>query len=398
MLTDEDIKFMNMIHKFYRWDPKKEKYRIRIIHLTNTDDGDYFIHSETGLENGKFVIKDTYIPKAQKKSYDDVIRDKLIGTINKAKKDGFYENKNTDIIFTPMLLMQLGKTIDVQEKKLNKISDPCYQYKLDGVRCFTETLENGSKILLTRKREHIISMQHISNDINKLNIPDHVRLDGEIYYHNDNYVVTDISGLVNKKLPEEIEKSLPKILKMKFWIFDLYDESRPNLTFQERYEYLQKLFTTKHNNKLRKNIKILNVFEFDKSTFKNALDDAVEKGFEGIVIRDCELPYIPSNGGSSRSKNYKLKGKSDETFQIINITQANRSGNDFSIIFTLLDPITNKQFDVNGSGTFESQREFYDKKNIYIGRKLRIKYFSKTKYGIPFHATPLMKNKKYLIE
>ena len=53
--------------------------------------------------------------------------------------------------------------------------------------------------------------------------------------------------------------------------------------------------------------------------------------------------------------------------------------------FILKNDLTNEKFESNPTGTVEQKLEYYNNRKDYIGSKVMVKYYERTKNKLPFH-------------
>lgn len=389
--------------ELYLWRPKNNKYHYYILQKGKCRDSDESCKytSTSGLEKTKkpkvnTIVVKAGINKSAKERLDTAFAKKITDLMKKGYKT---EKMKSKVRFFPQRLKNfsdVSKTTGeyLHRKKILNWDSIYIQPKLDGVRAYTG--KNG-KGIYKHGGDKIESLSHVEADITKYIIPKlskSIRLDGEIY-DTKSKVVTNISKLINR---EEFTKAqLEKLKKLKYHIFDFYDESRPNLGFEERYRELKGLFSgiPRKNNvyiRLVKSHKIEDSLEEPEEIY-DRIDEYfnayLNKKYEGIVIRNGSAPYkVATSATTGNSENYKYKPRFEDDFEIVDVLVANRGNeDDFSIILVLKkdDGIT---FNASGSGSQAYQKKFYKNKDKYIGKKIRIEYSGWTKDNKPSFANP----------
>jgi DNA ligase-1 len=103
----------------------------------------------------------------------------------------------------------------------------------------------------------------------------------------------------------------------------------------------------------------------------------VKDGYEGTMIRDPQMKY---EIGKRSYSLLKLKDFVDEEFKIVGFEQGNGSF-EKSIIF--ICEANGSMFNVVPEGSMEYKRELWKDRNKYLNKWLTVRYFEKSKDGIP---------------
>lgn len=169
-----------------------------------------------------------------------------------------------------------------EEKRLEKWEPPyIVQPKLDGVRCraLRHTMPNGDLtwLLVSSTEEIIISVPHITDALDYLNVPpDMLQLDGEIYLHG--WTFEEINSVASRTVNMH-----PDYHKVQFHIFDQADE----LIHQA-----QRLVNISKLNLQAPLIRVPHVICWSLQDVMNAYQSLIDQGYEGIIVRHFEAPYI----------------------------------------------------------------------------------------------------------
>ena len=249
------------------------------------------------------------------------------------------------------------------KKKSDKIIFPCFiQPKLDGVRA----LGIGNQ-LYSRNGNIFPTLEHIKKELEENN--DNLILDGELYTDDINF--EKIVGLVRKSTKTQEEEKLS--LKIYFNVFDIVDKT---LTFKERYSIL-KNFIEKNSFKYIKLVKteICN----KKELIEKYLDNYINEGYEGIIIRNGNGKYEEN----IRSNNLlKLKRFIDEEFEIINYTTPSE-GKEIGCVIWECKTKEGKKFSVRPEGNYNERKKLYKEGKKYIGKMLTVRYQELTNDKVP---------------
>jgi len=183
-----------------------------------------------------------------------------------------------------------------EEKRLAKWEPPfIVQPKLDGVRCRAVWLAN-QYVLLSSTEEIISSVPHINQALLETGLWD--ELDGELYIHGSSFEQTNsvVSRTVNIH---------PEFDQVQFHIFDLVDEKKSQL---ERTNWL--------TNHLVAEPPLVHVPTFVAIDLDQIMDYYVQflnKGFEGIIVRHIDAPYIRRRS----TWVMKFKPKRDDWYTVV---------------------------------------------------------------------------------
>ena len=184
-----------------------------------------------------------------------------------------------------------------EEKRLMKWKPPyIVQPKLDGERCRAIPLPAGKYQLLSSECNEFISIPHINRALEEINIwPNEV--DGELYTHGMSF--DDIHSIVSRKVNMH-----PDYQSIQYHVFDLVND-------QPQYQRLASVNSI--------NIP-LHIIQPVSIYIANTLDEIMQRydiilasGYEGIVVRYIDAPYI------RRRSLYmmKFKPKKDDYYKIV---------------------------------------------------------------------------------
>ena len=129
--------------------------------------------------------------------------------------------------FKPMLAHDFTKT---------PVTSGITQPKLDGIRMVVNT-----RGLYSRSNKEIVAVPHIAEALADF-IKDHptITLDGELYNHElkDNF--QKITSLVRKTVNLGADELAESKELVQYHIYDMFDSANPNMTFMQRYNWIQK--------------------------------------------------------------------------------------------------------------------------------------------------------------
>lgn len=335
----------------------------------------YRTHS--GQLFGKTVISEwtTAKPKNEGRSNATTAEQQAVAEVwaafEKKLRDGYADTKisasaSTD--FFPMLAPTKSYDSDAARKKnvlaaMAKHGRVWIQPKLDGVRCLAY-----KDVLLSRKRREFVATPHIQIALEPFfaDFPD-IILDGEFYQHALNDDFNKIISLCRptKPSPEELDESADLV---EYWVFDLFEASRADVDYSNRFEILSLLETTYGSS----SVKLVPTHECtSESELDHYYAEFLEQGFEGAMIR-TPGPYEPGK----RSKHLtKRKEMEDNEYALLDVCEGegNRSEQAGYVIIKLRDGRTQKA-GIKGDQAFRV--ELLMNKAKYIGHPATIQHFA----------------------
>jgi len=355
---------------------KDIKWYIRIY---VDDTGKVFLLIERGLVTGKLVQDKILV--TGKASRTDLEQAELEANSRYRKKlrENYREKGSTqELALKPYLLMQYSH-------KKEKINFPAYiQPKLDGVRSLFGYFNNDLKFISRRCLEFPNKLEHIKADFLKSKLPNSKKIffDGEIYIHSSKFKASDINGIVNTT-PESKTWDEKKSKLIQFHIFDYFDLDNLDLTFEERYKNLSKMFAKATS----KTMMLIpqQVVKNDKQVQK-IYNMYLRKGYEGAVIRNKHFKY--NIKGDRICNALKIKESHEEEFKIIDADKSiygeviwilqlsNKKG-------TFRAPHTGTQ---NNPITREERQQLYKDRKKYFGKMATVAYQEETIHGKPRHG------------
>ena len=283
-----------------------------------------------------------------------------------------------------------------EQAKFDKMPKPVIvQPKLNGNRCRALHDNKGVVSLLSSSEAPIVSMPHIMEQLTKLPIQS-TELDGELYHHGWRH--QKINGIVRRTMTYDSGHK-----QINYHIFDIVDES------VRQIDRINGLRQVDGFIKMR-NLLNLHVVE---SYFVDTIDQVMlwlskfmEKGYEGIIIRDPSKPYTRRRTNGL----LKLKPALFDTFEIIGYKKGltrvcTNCGNtpsyctcecqedEINLVEVPLETLgavrcktlTGKTFYV-GSGqalTDLTRANFWQHRNLLIGRRALVKYHELSIDGAP---------------
>ena len=243
-----------------------------------------------------------------------------------------------------------------EEKRLAKWKPPyIVQPKYDGERCRAIPLGSGKYMLLSSQENPFFSVPHIIEDLSKLN--SNIELDGELYCHGMSF--EDIHSRVSRTVNLH-----PDYGCIKFHIFDCVDEC-PQLL---RLHSLTKIIPQEWKSLVRAPFYICNSFEDVIKTY----DLLLNKGYEGIIVRHLEAPYIRKRSIYLM----KFKPKKEDIYDIIGYKEEiDKDGNPKYRLGSLLCIGDDATIFSVGSGLSRDDRQIlWSSRETLKGKKVKVQY------------------------
>lgn len=248
----------------------------------------------------------------------------------------------------------------------------CVSQKFDGVRCVI--IKQGNKVeFLSRTGKYYSSLEKLRPEI--LALPyNNVVLDGEIirgdgtgkYFQS---IVGDVRRKKSKKHPNLEDYTIDNYTFQAFDIMSLDDfygrtkTSYLNRTFYYEFEEGEYLKDVEH----------MVISEY--SDLEKLWERAMEKGWEGLMLRNGDAPYEGKRSGNL----LKMKAMQDEEFEVMGFQEG--TGRLKNSLGAMGVNVNGKTVWV-GSGYSDEQRDMiWNDQGKYIGEDATIQYFELTKDG-----------------
>ena len=314
-------------------------------------------------ESIQYVTKGKNIGKKNMTTVKEQALNEAKSLYKKQKEGGYREEMNKMNEMNEMKLPMLAHDYKKRWRDI-KEENAYVQPKLDGVRM----IANKNCDMYSRTGKKIDILGHLTKELKKLNEKlGNVNVDGEIYTEELNF--EEISGLFRqtKNVNEE------KMKKMKYYIFDMFDDEEMELKFEERYERLKKSFENDE-------YEFLELVKTDK--YMNNIDEKhmeyIREGYEGLMIRNGDGKYKCNY----RSKDLqKYKEFQDEEYEIVGIKEA--TGNDKGTGVFICKDKKGNEFSVRSRGSREKRAYYLKNQEIYVGKMLTVRYQNLTDNGLP---------------
>ena len=287
-------------------------------------------------------------------------------TVEAAEESLPKDNTDQNDVVKPQLCKVLDKTKPSQTEKHWYCS-----YKLDGVRCLLFMKDGEVHTASRGGQDYDVPATYIREDPYVIKIFEDnpgLMLDGEIYRHLWN--LSYISGLCRRDdLTEKHEE-------LCFYCYDIVDTTKP---FKDRLSKLNELAANCPEDSKIKFLKHQDIFGLD--AIMKHHNEAVENGYEGLVIRDPNKEYKP---GARDSRMMKIKEFTDDEFLITGIAEGLR---DEDMCFTMEMP-DGTPFKAKPIGDRALKNWYREHINEIIGSMGTVKYFGMTNTEHPVPNLP----------
>jgi len=288
------------------------------------------------------------------------------------------------------------------------------QRKLDGWRAIGRIQKDGSVVFTSNNGKQYPWFDRLRREFSELvkgkNILD--GLDGEFYTHSiidpekgelDEHArfqaITSMCGLARTN-PHHLEDQI------RFVVFDLVDVSG-TYTQEQRFKLLTKVFKDSaiHRDYVSGvslgpsssssssssgadfydigcpfRILLCETFYIEDISLIESYHDQFEReGYEGLMIRSVDMPYLPKKRSFQIRK---CKNFDDAEYPIIGV-HLNHGVADENFVWVLYDQAKDITFNAKPTGTIEERIEMYENAEEYVGKLLTVKFQGYTEDGIP---------------
>ena len=295
-----------------------------------------------------------------------------------------------------MMLSMLAKTYDNENNKVfNKCPIYYGQWKINGLRCSISAHYNQGDLfkpigLRFQSREgtvwtslydlegYLLSVipARLLNDM----LEEEYILDGEIYLPG--HTVNEINHFV--KDPKCKENKL-----LQYWCYDIaiqdcIQSTRENIRIKYLANFVPFIKTKQmHYANQNRLIALPSIDICNHEQARVARNLAIEKGFEGLILRNPDKEY---QYGARNMAMIKYKRSTDGKFLIVDIKPEGIKRPDIPL-FVLKNDINDSLFEVHVGGKFDYQKFILRNKNLYIGKFMFVEYGERSGVEqVPFHV------------
>ena len=363
-------------------------------------------HGILGKSISEILVNSSRDPKAEVKSKFNAKRKEGYKLLSEVKdnvtlpvEEGLIQYLTTYLLdyrttIDGSVLPMLAKTFDNQNNKLfKKVSAYYAQWKINGLRCFisahrTSGIFNEIRLKFQSREgiywtslntlEHYLLSVIPDYFLDKM-VEEHYILDGELYLPG--YDVNEINSFV--KNPTTLQNK-----QIQYWCYDLAIQDTIS---RERKNILLNNFTSRRVNFTSKEEHLNNKEKFlilptfvvtDEASAVTYRDTFIDKGFEGLILRNPDEEY---QFGKRNSSMIKFKKSTDGKFQIIDIKPEGIKRPDIPL-FVCKNDINDSEFECHVGGSFDYQKDILKHKEQYIGKYMHVEYGERSGVNqLPFH-------------
>jgi DNA ligase 1 len=251
--------------------------------------------------------------------------------------------------------------VPFEEKRLLKWEPPyIVQPKLDGERCRALPLGEGKNLLVSSEENPIFSVPHINEELNKLDIG--IELDGELYCHGMSF--EEIHSIVSRTVNLHEDHK-----EIKLNLFDL-------VTDQPQYSRIMHLNAINRGLlSFSKYIKVVPIYICESlSGIMSTYDSILSSGYEGIIVRHIDAPYIRKRSIYMM----KFKPKREDIYEIIGFKEEiDKEGNPKDRLGAVVcRGEDGNEFSVGSGFSDEDRERIWDRRGDVLKErhKLRVQY------------------------
>lgn len=368
-----------MIKTLYGLD---KKGGMKVWTITTSTAGEITIsHGKLG---GKMTVKNEHITEGKQGRTVGEQADLEARARIKKQEDKNYRENQTDLSNLDILAMLAAD----YRKRGKSIEYPCYgSDKYDGVRALAKK-RNGA-VTIESRTSQLYDIPHIHAAL-LIHMQEGDIWDGEIYLHGE--VLQDITSAVGRtdtqaKIDaaqrkyekavgdEKIELAYQELQeakliheirpKLEFHIFDVVSDK----TFDERVKDLDTLCGIPVVSPCIQITQYVWVADADDMKVKH--DDSVDRGYEGLMLRNFKGVY---ESGKRSTDLQKYKEFVDAEFEILDVIPDKEDGSRFVVRNNLND----RTFTVT-LGSMAQRAEYLANKHLYIGKMITVRYQSRYK-------------------
>lgn len=368
---------------------KGGKYKVWAIETSESIEGKGIITIHHGQEGGKQTRKDEVIYEGKQGRTPFQQADSEAWSRVKTQIDKGYRDSKEELEDLPLLAMLSGDYLKIGHRVVYEHGVDL-SYKLDGVRLLAKC-SALAQITLESRTGQRYDVPHIVAELELIMQPGDV-LDGELYFHGA--VLQDITSAVKRTdtqkeidkcqrkldkyrfdddLRSELEEALVEAFfihelrpKLEFHVFDIPSEKRWVERLEDLEQYALERFWVGDIVKLVKYTKA-----YSEEEMKAAHKDAVARGYEGIMIRNCNGYY---ESGKRSADLQKYKEFLDSEFVIVDVI----SDKDEGSRIVVKNDLTDNTFTVTLGSIPQRIAQLRDKE-LLKGKLLTVKYQSRYK-------------------
>ena len=207
-------------------------------------------------------------------------------------------------------------------------------------------------------------------------------LDGELYAH----------GQSLQKLGRLRSKTSKNDDETKYYLFDIFVASQPDMIYQDRYKLIRRIRDKYGGN----DDEVVFVKTYKADTIDEAIaykERFVANGYEGAMIRIPGERYEQSNKGYHSRNLIKLKPRFEEEYEVIGFAGGDSSGKEENAILIIVD-VSGKDLTLQPALPLDLRKELFDRytssprlfREELNGKMIKVYFDEKSDDGIPLRA------------
>lgn len=265
------------------------------------------------------------------------------------------------------------------------------QPKLDGKRAICRIdSTTGRRCLESRGGKMYMGLDHITDEVERLFPDETVCPDGELFiyklYRKPDGSLTkteatalsalpavEVFQLLSEYVQHTAKKLNPDRVLVEFWVYDLYDTTRTNV---ERH----RLLVDSLKGKKLGCVRLVETVTTDATpaVIEQLHQEFVDKGFEGIMIRQLDGKYSP---GVHCNQLMKKKFTNDAEWKIVDAKQSVGGLQDGTVIW--LCEKDGIQVWAKQMGDVVANKKLYQDRKKHMGKMITLLYNDVTTDGVP---------------
>jgi DNA ligase-1 len=347
----------------------KGKVRVWMMEVGFNNENEAGIRTISGLVDGQKVTSEWNLTEAKNVGRSNATTAKTQAEFEaqaewtkNVDKDYFVDANDIDsyTAFKPMLAHDFTKT---------PVTSGITQPKLDGIRMVVNT-----RGLYSRSNKEIVAVPHIAEALADF-VKDHptVTLDGELYNHElkDNF--QKITSLVRKTVNLGADELAESKELVQYHIYDMFDSANPNMTFMQRYNWIQK--NVHLVNKKAIGIHLVPVAICETSEEIDVMyGEYTQAGYEGQMIRQDAVYENKRSKGLLKRKEFIT-----EEYEVVEVHEGQGNWAGYAKRLTLKMP-NGTTFSSGIRGSQAKLKELLENPNIDWAT---CRYFELSNDGIP---------------
>ena len=242
----------------------------------------------------------------------------------------------------------------------SKITFPALaQPKLDGHRCIA--MVSGDEVSLwTRTRKPITGVPHVVEALQAMGLPYGTVLDGELYNHDYRSKFEELTSFIRSPNPK---------LGCEAVQYHVYDLASSKEGFEDRFFDLEMLLTANMHRMAPGPIRLVETIAVDdEAAMTEAFAHFVEQGYEGLMIRNAQSPYLNKRSYDLQ----KVKEFEDAEFKIVGVVEGRGRLAGHGIFVCVTKDGT--EFQVKMAGALDNLIDVYQNPQNYVGKMLTVQY------------------------